>query len=362
VGGTTRHTRISPSMPWNFPAEFFMRVCLVVPPTFIIYDTLLTFSREIDCIWKRKSGAVTLLFISQRYCMMFLTILRMIVPTEMTACKAWNYMQFISALLSAFGVGIFATLRTWAICGRFNMLVILVFLCNMIDPAMNIYNFSRPKLFRVDPVRGCMMGIVVSPHDQYLPTVTRVSAIVADLLVLVITWWKTADVWKASKQMKQFKPKLSMLLLRDGTIYFVALFLLNFVTLLLDVLARVNVDLKGSSYFSYVTEAFGPALVARFLLDLRSTAEISPPDHSGEMTTINFAGTSIVGDLAAPLGPDSTWLTSAAGDVEYEPNNKSEGSSGTLALAVTDDSEFAGSELRLDDLRFTESGHRLPSS
>lgn len=45
-----------------------------------VYDTLLTFSREVDCIWRRKSSAITFLFISQRYCMIVLSILRLINP------------------------------------------------------------------------------------------------------------------------------------------------------------------------------------------------------------------------------------------------------------------------------------------
>ena len=31
------------------------------------YDILLTFSREVDCIWKRKFGAITILFAVNRY-------------------------------------------------------------------------------------------------------------------------------------------------------------------------------------------------------------------------------------------------------------------------------------------------------
>ena len=47
---------------------------------------------------------------------------------------------------------------------------------------------------------------------------TRSIAVAADALVIGITWWKSAAVWKASKEFKHFKPKLSTLLIQDGTL------------------------------------------------------------------------------------------------------------------------------------------------
>lgn len=38
----------------------------------------------------------------------------------------------------------------------------------------------------------------------------------ADILVLIVTWTKTADIWKASRTYTEFKPTLSVLILRDG--------------------------------------------------------------------------------------------------------------------------------------------------
>lgn len=48
-----------------------------------------------------------------------------------------------------------------------------------------------------------------------VPVLTRAVAILSDLLVLVITWMKTADTWK-NLGSASFKPKLSTLLIRDG--------------------------------------------------------------------------------------------------------------------------------------------------
>ncbi|THH30158.1 hypothetical protein EUX98_g4029 [Antrodiella citrinella] len=47
---------------------FFSNSCLLVAAVLITYDTLLTFSREVQCIWTKKPNLVTVLFILQRYC------------------------------------------------------------------------------------------------------------------------------------------------------------------------------------------------------------------------------------------------------------------------------------------------------
>ena len=60
-----------------------------------------------------------------------------------------------------------------------------------------------------------------------MSTLSTVVAIVADLWVLIVTWKKTADIWKFSLKNHQFKPALSTLLIRDGKVEYLLLFLLS---------------------------------------------------------------------------------------------------------------------------------------
>ena len=50
--------------------------------------------------------------------------------------------------------------------------------------------------------------------------VTRVCAIVSDLLVITATWWRTYAMKREADRL-HIKASLASLLLRDGTIYFV---------------------------------------------------------------------------------------------------------------------------------------------
>jgi len=175
--------------------------------------------------------------------------------------------------------------------------VVLVLLFSMFEPAANIYNFSRYRHFYVDAT-GCVQEMTAhSSADRYMPIIVRSMSIAAEFLVLVVTWMKTVDIWKASRQMKQFRPKLSMLLLRDGTTYFATLFILNILTLTIDIAACLNPSLGGAMNFEFITETISPVLIARFMLDLRSVHH--PEQSINDITTIYFG--LITGDLAGPL-------------------------------------------------------------
>lgn len=60
------------------------------------------------------------------------------------------------------------------------------------------------------------MGLAV-----IVPVLTRAFAILSDLLVLIVTWMKTAHAWKTSlPSAARSRLKLSTLLLRDGEFIF----------------------------------------------------------------------------------------------------------------------------------------------
>lgn len=61
----------------SFPFQRHSKFASVVTA----YDIFLTFSREVDCIWKRKFSAVTLLFAVNRYAALGQAIVELISDT-----------------------------------------------------------------------------------------------------------------------------------------------------------------------------------------------------------------------------------------------------------------------------------------
>jgi len=207
------------------PAQF-VKACTIVPIAILGYDTLLTFSREVDCIWRRRFSAVTVLYVMQRYCMILAVTFRLAVPSARTliSCRVCTYVIYCSDVLGLLGVALFSSLRTWAICGRLSLPLVLVFLSSIFIPCINIYNYSRPVVFEIED--GVCTETVRTPdivsHDEYFPTITRCMAVFADGLVILVTWMKSADTLRTSRQHTDFRPKLSITLFRNGTMYFVS--------------------------------------------------------------------------------------------------------------------------------------------
>ncbi|KAI0353966.1 hypothetical protein OH77DRAFT_1591012, partial [Trametes cingulata] len=126
---------------------------------------------------------------------------------------------------------------------------------------------------------GCGVSSTLSQSAyRLLATGARVSAVASDLLVLSVTIYQTHKAYRS--QSWDTRPSLSVILLRDGTIYFAVLFIFNVCDIIFLQLA-VNGALAD-----FVT-VLSVVLVTRFLLDLRqSQADSSGP--SLQLTSVEL--------------------------------------------------------------------------
>ncbi|TCD65314.1 hypothetical protein EIP91_002800 [Steccherinum ochraceum] len=65
-------------------SQFFGRACQIVAICLASYDTLLTFSREVDCVWRRKFSIVTVIFAVQRYVFIVEGIFNLLSPSRLS--------------------------------------------------------------------------------------------------------------------------------------------------------------------------------------------------------------------------------------------------------------------------------------
>ncbi|TCD64604.1 hypothetical protein EIP91_003869 [Steccherinum ochraceum] len=228
----------------------------------------------------------------------------------------------------------FSTLRIWAIWGHALAPTLAVALTSAVVPAIAIFGASQLTTFSLMTPDGlkCFANVKYSltlsirrmypfPASPNLTGidepallvnyVARSVTIASDALVLVLTWAKTADVWRESKKTKALKVTVSTLLLRDGTMYFGTLLIMNIAAFFLDVFQKK----ANGSAFIFVLNAIGANLLARFLLDLRSVYESGSRDLQ-TMSSLNFAARSFGGNMGAPLvNGDSIWVSRPADDV-----------------------------------------------
>jgi len=107
--------------------------------------------------------------------------------------------------------------------------------------------------------------------------VTRLSAIICDIIVIILTWHYNYDSYKEALR-ANVDASLAACVLKDGTMYFIVLTLIN-------VLSMV-VDLDNKYMFNWIgffNVQIPPLLISRFLLNLRQVAYA--PDQ--ELGTLN---------------------------------------------------------------------------
>ncbi|RDX53735.1 hypothetical protein OH76DRAFT_1479520 [Lentinus brumalis] len=145
-----------------------------------------------------------------------------------------------------------------------------------------------------------IMGLVefASFHSDESRTViiiSRVPLIVADILLIYITWTKLGS-------RVHTRLSLSDILLRDGIKYFVVLFILNVLHLVLSVTAVAG-DLEGS----YVTEFTAPItaiLISRFLLELQEANQMAVQLDHGGSSRDPYDTPSFISSLGGFINPD----------------------------------------------------------
>ncbi|OCH90118.1 hypothetical protein OBBRIDRAFT_624304 [Obba rivulosa] len=118
-----------------------------------------------------------------------------------------------------------------------------------------------------------VVGVTCSDGSKLSETENvRACVIAADLLVLVVTWSKTYGILRDTR-LSKMRPSIAIMLLRDGTLYFLLLLTLNI----------LNIAGFSSHFFDSAIALFGTPLssmiISHFLLNLRQAANAPQDDN-----------------------------------------------------------------------------------
>jgi len=239
----------------------------VAASSVIIFDYVLTVSQETSVVWGRKWTAATILFIANRVLAVVFAaslIIQPITSIYATSCQAITIFNLVAELSLTAVWAVFNAIRTYAVGRRARVAASTVFLISSILVATNIYFICviSAGVQTFGDVDICWVGLSPSAHDSTaLEILGRSSQILADILVIAVTWWTTYRVKLAARSAGVATP-LVTLLLRDGTIYFIVLLLVNAVQLGAWVATDSGIDLFP------ITAGLTSIIVSRFLLNL----------------------------------------------------------------------------------------------
>ncbi|RPD53366.1 hypothetical protein L227DRAFT_617040 [Lentinus tigrinus ALCF2SS1-6] len=316
------------------------------------YDYIITFALEVNLFWGQKITGTWIIFILNRYLILLNYILSAFYWMPQTA-KTYALLSRLCSVIAIassmvnhllfFPWAAFSGLRTYAL-SRSRLLGILVFVLS-IAPAvvkyMQFFIFDVRGV--VDPIIGCHEHEFMSSSDQgrmydspydvrcsaanviasadVIDIVTKVTGILSEVLVILVTWRTTYRRGIFSQR----GWSLSNVFLFDGTIYFIAILALNI----------LNVSFSLEGVLVAWIEPITAVLTSRFLLDLQQANRRNMKlnsDHALHIS-MNFDDTP---SFVRTLGAIASTITPGGSEVDDELHENSKGEHSDPGTAVRD--------------------------
>ncbi|TBU33886.1 hypothetical protein BD311DRAFT_684372 [Dichomitus squalens] len=255
--------------------------CTLSALTLLLFDFAITLDREVELIWRRKTTGASVLFILTRYLSLAAYGVRSILMAHLS-CGLFSY-SALSILAQAVTYlqylpwAAFSALRVFALSEeayRWPTSIVVFVLSSL------IFGMNFARLHWLAPVQNSAIGtscavfgaVMPSEINKVFSTVPRACLIAADVIVIFTTWHATyrtrATVRNAFAPISS-RRTLSSILLRDGTLYFVVVLVMNIIYLVLT-MQRSQVDVVTQvSYVVELTEPMTAILISRFILNLQ---------------------------------------------------------------------------------------------
>ncbi|KAI0700844.1 hypothetical protein C8T65DRAFT_789842 [Cerioporus squamosus] len=325
------------------PNSYTENYCDVAASVLFIYEVLVTLDREVACFWtaRRRSGA-SLLFLANKWISMTVYIMELVglasFPSDQSC--SWFAVGFIAIeALQFVPWAVFSALRAYVL-SRSKLLGLLILALSLAPVGANLVVYGYQLSGENFPPLGCILidnatadiDLRRSTHvrTRTVIIISRVPLVIADVLLIYITWAKlsTRDALRNIQQAKRLS--LSDILLRDGTIYFIVLFILNDLHLVFSLTVVAGTSGSGGSDLTIFTSPITAILVSRFLLELQeanqTVVRLNPDDplHSSRdpydetSSFISSLGAFINPSLAAPTDENAESLAGSRSDEEED--------------------------------------------
>lgn len=257
-----------------------------------LYEYVLTISQEVEHIWGNECGrASRALFSLNRFVMLLMAVgnaLQVVPFATHKSCEIGQFVLTVSQLMLFVVLAVVSALRVhalsvhnWYLSLPTLLLGLVPFITNTCN-VIGVYYLARPIPTLVIPY--CMALVpnhLVLGNSNNATIITRICVILSELIVVAVTLRSTYRHASRSFRLDR-KPSLVALLLRDGVMYFLLLFVLNlsdiFVLTVADNGALIQFILPMSSI-----------LVSRFLLNIHEAMHSSPYGESDRTVTVMSA-------------------------------------------------------------------------
>ncbi|KAM5541305.1 hypothetical protein V8D89_004859 [Ganoderma adspersum] len=243
----------------------------------LLFEYFITLDQEVDLFWGQKITGASVLYLSNRYLPLFCSLWWVPWWRQSLSFNGYEILGGLMEYAIYVPVAAFSALRVYALSGKSNKWAIVTFLLS-VSPCLIALVVCPWITFQTDPSTACRLQynipFVVQAILRRSVLAGRLFLILADIVVLSITWSTTFKHWK----LKCNIPTISGIIFRDGTIYFVAQLFLNAFYLVSMLLPPDIFDVENlNSIASLLILPTTSILVTHFLLDLQHASRQSLP-------------------------------------------------------------------------------------
>ncbi|TFY63528.1 hypothetical protein EVJ58_g3205 [Rhodofomes roseus] len=257
--------------------EFVAKCLAAAALALALYEYILTLSNEVALFWTAKASSASasaLLFFSVRVVLLAIAATNIAgnyVPdavATLTGCKSYNIWDATLTMLGYGMIAVISAIRVFAVTSRNWPLSLVTLALGLAPVVINICATSP------------------SADDSYrVALASRLCVILSDVSVVAATWLHLFQSAKLSAKKGILTGSLSWYLLRDGTLYFSVILVLNLIDILLwwfDYQSAhpilYNLDLPVRSIYNLAPLAnqslvrLSLILLSRLLMNLRQAA------------------------------------------------------------------------------------------
>jgi len=237
----------------------------------VYYDYFLTFSLEVNLIWRSKFRFSTILYILTRYAMVANILYLLAISSKLSNCDVWYRVIGVLSTLGRASVIIVFCGRTYAIWNRSRFVLVGLGILGLTCVILDCLHIPGLKC------QG-------STGSQIQDTLLSILVCTIELVVAILTVYNAL----ISSRVAAFKQRdLTGFILRQGVLYFCGAFVFTASAMVLNFVA------KPGSFMIKVLNAFtlpfSCLLTSRFLLHLREyNVDERGDSDSSKLTTLNF--------------------------------------------------------------------------
>ncbi|TBU51924.1 hypothetical protein BD310DRAFT_941279 [Dichomitus squalens] len=249
-----------------------IQVCGAVM-SLLAYDWILCLDQEMSLIWRKRNGFTwaSLVYVLNRYCLLVMHALSVmtIFPMTTLSCDINVWCQHILYALSQLLFCSFSTMRVLALSGMNRPLASVTFVLSIMPAVVSLTQNAKwvPPKNQPEPYNCGVNDLTPERLNIMFPFLVRGSNIIAECLVLVVTWRYTYTTRRIVRDAR-IGPSLTSVMFYNGSLYFLVIASFDAVHFGFDSTHRKEFGSTTTSAGLFA-DALSSILISRFILNLR---------------------------------------------------------------------------------------------